>query len=212
MPDTYTVEPRTLIGKAVKKLRRVGTIPANIYGRGLESTAVQLPFATARTLLNEHGRNVLIEVQIEGEARARPVVIRDIEREPVSGALQHIDFYQVDLARMIQADVAVVLVGEPTAVSVLGGVLVHGNETVRVEALPTNMPEHLEVSVVHLAEFDQQVTVVELVVPTGVTVLTDGDVVLAHIARPRVVEVTAIPEGEAPAEAAPAVRLGQPEP
>ncbi len=196
MPDTYSVEPRTVIGKSVKKLRRGGTIPANIYGRGLESRAVQLPYADARSLLHAHGRNVLINVKVSDEERARPVVVRDVETEPVSGALQHIDFYQVDLARPIQGNVPVVLIGESSAVTVHGGVLVHGNDTVEVEALPTDMPEHIEVAVDGLTELDQQLTVANLTAPSGVTILTDPEVVLAHVARPRLAEGEEVPEGE----------------
>ena len=197
MPDTYPVEPRTVIGKSVKKLRRVGTIPANIYGRGIESRAVQLPFADARALLNHHGRNVLINVQVSGEDGPRPVVIRDLEREPVSGALQHIDFYQVDLSRPIQGNVPVVFVGEAPAVEDHGGVLVTDSDSVSIEALPSDMPEHLEVSVAGLVELEQAVRVGDLVAPAGVTILTDPEISLAHISRPRVVEEEAVVlEGE----------------
>ena len=87
MPDTYAVEPRTVLGKKVAVLRREGTIPANIYGRGLESVAVQMPWAQARIMLNAHGRNTLIEVKLDSESAARPVVVRDIGRDPVSGAV-----------------------------------------------------------------------------------------------------------------------------
>jgi large subunit ribosomal protein L25 len=199
MPDTYAVEPRSVTGKAVKKLRREGVIPANIYGRGIESTVVQLPFADARSMLNHHGRNVLIEVHVQGEAKARPVVIRDVEREPVSGALQHIDFYQVDLERAIQGEVSVVLIGEAPVVGEHGGVLMHQSERISVEALPSDMPEHIEVSVDGLTDFDQSITVADLVAPSGVTILADPDTVVVAVARPRLVEEEEVAE-EAAAE------------
>ncbi|MEX2229664.1 MAG: 50S ribosomal protein L25 [Dehalococcoidia bacterium] len=204
MPDTYSVEPRTVIGKNVKKLRREGIIPANIYGRGLESKAVQLPFADARALLNHHGRNVLINVSVDGEDRARPVVVRDIEREPVSGALQHIDFYQVDLTRAIHGNVTVVFVGEAPAVEDHGGILVTDTDTVSIEALPGDMPESIELSVEGLTEIDQALRVSDLVPPAGVTILTDPEISLVHISRPRLIEAEELPEGEAGAEAPPA--------
>ena len=197
MPDTYSVEPRTVIGKNVKKLRRVGTIPANIYGRGLESMAVQLPFADARTLLNNHGRNVLINLQVAGEGRPRPFVVRDIEREPVSGALQHIDFFQVDLLRPIQGNVTVVFTGEAPAVAEHGGILVTDADSVAIEALPGDMPESIEVSVDGLTELEQAIRVADLVAPAGVTILTDPELSLAHISRPRLeVDEDGVLEGE----------------
>ncbi len=76
MPDTYAVEPRTVTGKNVARLRREGVLPAVIYGRGLESLNVQLPYVDARDLMNEHGKSTLIKVQVAGEAEPRPVVVR----------------------------------------------------------------------------------------------------------------------------------------
>jgi large subunit ribosomal protein L25 len=212
MPERYPVDERAVTGKAVARLRRDGTIPANIYGRGIESKAVQLPFTQVRTMLRTHGRNMLIELDVAGEGEARPVVIRDIAREPVSGAVQHLDFYQVDLTRAIQADVPIVLTGVAPAVAAEGGILVHGNETVSIEALPTNLPESIEVSVEGLDELDAQLTVADLVAPEGVTILTDSDIVLARVVRPRLAaeDEEVVPEGEEGVEgaAAPAAEPG----
>jgi len=198
MPDTYVVEPRAVTGKAVKQLRREGTIPANIYGRGLESVAVQLPWARARTMLNAHGRNTLIEVQLGDGGEARPVVVRDIARHPVTGEVHHIDFFQVDLTRTIQADVPIHFVGEAPAVHTFGGVFVQALDVVHVEALPNEMPEAIEVSIESLEELDQSLTVSDIAVPSGVTILTDLEQAIAQIARPRleVEEEDEVPEGE----------------
>jgi large subunit ribosomal protein L25 len=186
MPDTYAVEPRTVIGKRVAVLRREGTIPANIYGRGLESVAVQMPWVDAREMLNAHGRNTLIEVKLAAESDSRPVVVRDIGRDPVSGVVEHIDFFQVDLTRTIQANVPIHLLDEAPAVHTFGGVLVQSLESIAVEALPNEMPEAIEVSVASLEELEQSLTVADLTAPQGVTILTAADVGVAQIARPRV--------------------------
>ena len=197
MPDTYAVEPRTVIGKKVAILRREGTIPANIYGRGLESVAVQMPWVEARDMLNAHGRNTLIEIKLAAESDARPVVVRDIGRDPVSGAVEHIDFFQVDLTRTIQANVPVHLIDEAPAVHTFGGILVQSLESIAVEALPTEMPEAIEVSVATLEELDQSLTIADLTAPAGVTILTADDVGVAQIARPRIeVEEEEVLEGE----------------
>jgi len=197
MPDTYVVESRAVTGKAVKRLRRAGTIPANIYGRGLESVAVQLPWARAREMLNAHGRNTLIEVKL-GDADARPVVVRDIARDPVSGEVHHIDFFQVDLTRTIQADVPIHFVGEAPAVHTYAGVFVQALDVVRIEALPNEMPEAIEVSIDSLEELDQSLSVADIVAPSGATILTASEQAIAQIARPRleVEEEEEVPEGE----------------
>ena len=198
MPDTYAAIARDVIGKKVSVLRGNGIIPANIYGRGIDSVPVQILWPEARGMLNAHGRNVLIQIQIEGEAQSRSVVIRDFTRDPVNGSLQHIDFFQVDLTRKIQAVIPIQLVGESPAVHTYGGILVQSLELLHVEALPTEMPESIQVSVESLGELESSLTVGDIQAPEGVSILTAPDVGLAQIARPRVEqeESEEIQEGE----------------
>ena len=197
MPDTYAANAREVIGKKVNIMRNDGIIPANIYGRGIDSVPVQIEWSEARGMLNSHGRNVLIQIQIEGEAQARSVVIRDFTRDPVNGSLLHIDFFQVDLTRKIQADIPVQLTGESSAVHTYGGILVQSLELLHVEALPTEMPESIQVSVDALEELESSLTVGDIQAPEGVSILTSPDVGLAQIARPRVEqEADELQEGE----------------
>ena len=178
MPDTYAAEPRTLLGKAVSRLRREGVLPANIYGRGLPSTAVQISARDVRALLHEQGLNTLINLDVSGEGQPRSVVVRKVQRHPVSHQLEHVDFYQVDLARPIQGPVPVVLVGEAPAVHTHRALLLQAVDSVVVEALPAQMPTHLEISVDGLSELDSTLTVADLEPPAGVSLITPPDVVL----------------------------------
>ena len=198
MPDTYAAEPRTALGKAAARLRRSQVLPANIYGRRMDSTAIQLPERDAQALLKEHGVNTLVNLKVAGEADARPVVVRKVQRHPVSHRLQHLDFYQVDLRRSITAQLPVTVIGEAPAVHTYQGLLLHGLDTVEVEALPADMPTHLEVSVESITELDGQVTVADLQVPHGVTVLTAPELMLARVTRSRLEETPEVPEGEQP--------------
>ncbi len=185
MPDTYAAEPRTTLGKRVAKLRRSGVLPANVFGRGMESVAVQIETRAVRDLLRSHGTNTLISLQVAGEDAPRPVVVRDVGRHPVTHIPLHLDFYQVDLSRRISGSVPVVLIGDSSAVKDLGGVLLVVADAVQIEALPADMPSHLEVSVDGLTEFDAEVTVGDLDLPAGVVMLSESDQTLARIARPR---------------------------
>lgn len=204
MTDTYPVTRREITGKKVRKMRREGVIPANIYGRGIESVAVQIPFAEARVMLNEHGRNTLIAVHVSGEAEPRSVVVRDLDREPVSGAIQHIDFFEVELDRKLQADIPVRLTGEAPATQTWGGILVHDVDAVTIEALPGDLPDHFEISVEGMEELDDQLTAGDLELPSGVELVVEASIVIARIARPRleveeeeeVLEGEELPEGE----------------
>jgi large subunit ribosomal protein L25 len=201
MPDTYAAEPRIALGKAAAVLRRGGTLPANIFGRGLESTAIQLPTREARSLLLEHGVNTLVNLQVAGESVTRPVVVRHVQRHPVSKELQHVDFYQVDLQRVMEAELPVVVIGEAPAVNTYKGVLLNGVTHVHVSGLPANMPQTLEVSVDSITELEGEVTVADLKLPAGVTVLTPADTMLARVTASRAgaSEDAAVPEGEQPA-------------
>jgi large subunit ribosomal protein L25 len=200
MPETYSVATRSVLGKRAKRLRWDGILPANVYGRGLESVAVQLPRREAEALLGEHGLNALIELDVEGESRQRPVVVRSVQRHPLTRELQHLDFYQVDLTRPIQAMVPVTLTGEAPAVHTYQGIVITGADHVAVQALPADMPAHLEVSIEGLEELDEQLTVGDLMPPAGVEVLTEPEIMIVRVARPRkieeAVEEAALLEGE----------------
>ncbi len=198
MPDSYAVEPRTVLGKKVKQLRRQGTLPANVFGRGLESTAVQMNTVEARKMLNAHGRNVLIEITIAGEDAARSVVVRAVKTDPLNDAIQHIDFYQVDLTREIEAEIPAHLVGEAPAVSTWGGILVQESATILIRALPVDMPQFIDVQVDRLMELEQSISVGDVTLPERVTVLSDPTTTIARIARPRieVEETEEVLEGE----------------
>lgn len=185
MPETYAAEPRTVLGKAVARLRREGVLPANIYGRGLDSTAVQIPAREVRSLLHEHGLNTLINLQVAGEAQTRPVVVRKVSRHPVSAVLEHIDFYQVDLSRPIQGRVNVVITGEAPAVQTYRALLLQSTESVLLEALPAAMPTHLELAVDGMTRSDAALTVADLKLPEGVSVLTPPEIVIVAISRGR---------------------------
>lgn len=185
MADTIDVSPRDTLGKAVKRLRRAGTLPANIYGRGVTSTPVQLGTREALAMLRTHGLNNLINLRVSGEPQPRSVVVRSIKRHPASRELEHIDFFQVDLARTIQADVPVVIVGDAPAVRDHNGIVLHGAEILHMEALPQDIPAHIEVSVDGLTELDQAITAGDVALPRGLTLLTAPDVMIVRIAHPR---------------------------
>jgi len=197
MTDAFQVQPRTVVGKTVARLRRDGVLPASIYGRGIESVAVQLPYVVARDLMNSHGYNSLITLQVEGEGKPRPVVVKQVAQNPVTRELWHLDFYQVDLTRKISGPVSVHFTGESPAARDLNGVLVIHADTVEVEALPADMPESLEVSLESLAEFDTYLYAKDIKTGAGVEVISDPEFMLAAVTRPRIAT-----DAEADAEAA----------
>jgi len=180
-------ESRSVLGKKVKQLRRDDLVPANLYGRGQESRAIQASMNEIRRVFSAVDRNAVVTMSIDGTDDTIPVVLRDIQRHPVSRKLLHLDFYQVDLTRVIHSEARVLLFGDSEAES-MGGTVVQSLEALMLEALPTAMPSVIEVDISVLEDFGHSVLVRDLELPEGVIALTDGAVAVATALAPRVAE------------------------
>lgn len=181
------VERRATLGKAVKRLRSEGIVPANVYGRGRESTAIQASLEEFRRVYRAVDRNAVVQVQIDGDAETIPVVLREVQRKPIGSDVLHIDFYEVDLKRLIHSEARVVLTGSSEAVA-LGGTLVQSVDSVMLEALPLEMPSEITVDVSGLDEFGNSVLVRDLELPEGVRAISDETVAIVTVLAPRVTE------------------------
>jgi large subunit ribosomal protein L25 len=177
--------PRTILGKKVAQLRRQGRLPANVYGRGVASTAIEIDARDFSRSIKQTGLRHMFELNIKGEGKPRYVIIRGFSRAGGTGDPMHVDFFQVDPNKPIQANVPIHLSGESPAVRDLAGVLVQSLDLVAVRCLPLSIPETIEVDVSGLNNFDANVTVAEAVVPEGVEILTDPSIVVATVAPPR---------------------------
>ena len=189
------VEKRTVLGKMVKKLRREGILPCNIYGKGIKSEAVQVPQTEFEAVFKEAGETGLVDVAL-GE-KTIPVLIHNMQKD-FRGNVLHADFFQVNLKEKVKTMVPLEIVGEPKAVLDKVGILMNIISEVEVEALPAELPEKIEVNVEHLANINDQITVADLQIPEGVTVLTEAEQVVAKIAE----LVTKEAQEQAAAEAA----------
>lgn len=199
-------EERKVLGKKVKKLRREGLLPANVYGKNLASVALQVKLTDFQHVYKEVGGTGLVDLQVNG--KAKPVLIKNLQVNHHSRTLLHADFYQVNLKEKIKSMIPVELTGEPKAVAEKLGLLLQTMSEIEVEALPDNLPEKFEVSVDHLAAVNDQIAVSDLQTGEGVTILTDPTQIVAKItelpaAEPEPEPEAAATEGEAaPAEAA----------
>lgn len=173
------VEERKVLGKKVKKLRKDNILPANIYGKNVKSIAVQVPYKEFEKAYKEAGETGLIDVEIGKEIK--PSLIHNVQQDYYNHRLLHADFYQVDLKTKVKTMVPLVTIGEAKAVSDKLGLLLQPLSSIEVEALPTELPERIEVNVESLAIVGAQLTVGELKTPSGVTILTDSSQVVAKI-------------------------------
>lgn len=172
------VEKRTILGKKVKKLRREGITPGNVYGKDVKSTAVQANTKDFMKVFDEAGETSLVDLELE--SKTLPVLIQNIYKD-YRGTILHADFFQVNLKEKVKASIPLEFVGEPKAVVEKIGILARITNEVEVEALPTELPENIEVNVEPLAQIDEQITVGDLKVPQGVTLLSDPNQVVAKI-------------------------------
>lgn len=190
---TLSATMRTLLGKKVKKLRREGILPANVYGKDIPSTALQVNLKEFTDIYKEVGETGLVDLEVDG--KKRPVLIKNVQFEFRNNTPLHADFYQVNLKEKVKSMIPIELVGEAKAVAENIGTLIHPLSEVEVEALPANLPEKIEVNIENLANIDDHILVSDLQVPEGVTILTDPGQVIAKISE-IVVEETPQPEAE----------------
>ena len=198
------VEPREGLGKSsCRRLRRDGRIPGNVYGMSLKGFAVSVsPRRVEEVLRLESGRNTILTLSMAGASQSRKVMLREMQRDPVTEALVHIDFLRVDPDKKLEVRVPVRLIGVPIGVKNEDGVLDFVHREVEVSCLPASIPEHLDVDVSEL-HVGQHVAVGDLTLVESVEFLEDPETILAVVSAPRAEEVEAVAEEEAePAEGA----------
>ncbi|MBI2765752.1 MAG: 50S ribosomal protein L25 [Chloroflexi bacterium] len=178
--------PRTVLGKKVKQLRRQGTLPANVYGRGLESVAIEVEAREFSRNIKAAGIRGMFELDIAGEEKPRYVVIRGLTRQGGMGEPTHVDFYQVDPNQPITANVPIHTVGEAPAVRDLAGVLLQSLDHVSISCLPLQIPEAIELDVSPLVSFEVTLSVGDITPPEGVVILTDPAIHVATVNPPRI--------------------------
>jgi large subunit ribosomal protein L25 len=188
-----TAQPRIIVGKKVKKLRREGIIPANEYGKDINSQSIQIKLADFEKVYHEVGETGLLDLEIDG--KSKPVLIKNIQKNFQDNKILHVDFYRVNLKEKVKTVIPVSLIDEPKAVTDNIGLLLQTLSDVEIEALPDQLPEKIEVSVASLEEINQHITVADLQAPEGVTILTDPGQVIAKIIEPVVEEPEPEKEG-----------------
>ena len=180
--------PRTVVGKKVKILRREGTVPVHMYGRGIEDQALQVEVGLLRRILPQAGANIPITITVDGQDGDNLCFVREVQKHPVTEELLHADFMRVEATQSITAAVPLILDGEPGGVRDLGGNLMQPFSTLDVEALPAAMPAALHIDVSHLDDFEKSVRVGELSVPEGATILMNPNEMIARVLPPRIEE------------------------
>lgn len=179
---TLTVTPRTPEGsRSTRRLRRQGQVPGVLYGGGGEPLAFSVDARELRHAL--HGAGAVLDVKIDGSST--PAVLKDAQRHPLRGETTHVDLLRVDLSKPIQSMVTLELIGAEDAPGITeGGILDQPTREINVEALPTDIPESIQIDVSGLSIGDS-VTLAAASVPSGVTLLDETDTTVASMLAPR---------------------------
>ncbi len=182
----------------MKDLRRSGQVPAVIYGNKVENTLVHIEEIALKKAHMKAGESTVVELDVDG--KMIPALFHDIDLDPVSDRMIHVDFYAVDMKKEVEAEVHVRMENESPAVKD-GAILVTALHTVMVKALPANLPHDLALDLSKLADMGGTLTAADLIMPTGVTLLTEADsvIVIAQEPREEKEEAPAPVEGEAAA-------------
>ncbi|OGM30808.1 hypothetical protein A2630_00445 [Candidatus Woesebacteria bacterium RIFCSPHIGHO2_01_FULL_44_10] len=201
-----TAQARKLTGRKVKTLRRGGLLPSNVYGVKVKSQTITVKKDEFKKVYDEAGETSVVELSVG--TLVKPVLISNIQVDPVTGETLHVDFRQVDLTKKVTATVPVELIGESPAESQALGTVVHQLTEIDVEALPTDLPDKFEVDISGLVEVDQAILVKDLKYDREKVKLEAGeDQIVAKVEPPQKEEEVAPPpvaeeapvEGEAPA-------------
>lgn len=175
---------RDVFGRKTKKGRKAGLIPAVIYGRGIESISLWVDALDFMRLLKKSGESTMIGLAVDGKNN-RNVIIYEIQRDPVTDRVIHVDFFQVRMDEEIETEVNLVFIGESIAVRDLAGVLVKNMDEIEVKCLPGDLPSHIDVNISVLATFDDRICVKNLKISDKVKIDLDPETVVALVAPPR---------------------------
>lgn len=216
------VSKRELTGKKVRFLRREGIVPANIYGHGVDSTAINVDAKSLKHLLAHAGMTDLISLKIGDSKNPLRVLVREVQKNPLTDDLLHVDFYQVKMTQKIKVDVPLVFVGEaPVLKKVKNSSILHLIDSLHIEALPDDLPHSLEVDVSHLEETNQAIHIKDIPLGHGITLFSDPEQMVVKVVEvkkevevaPVVVEAELkeeVEEGEAEAEVEPGAKEDRP--
>lgn len=172
---------REVLGKKVRFLRREGIIPVHVFGHGIESGALQCDAAELQSVLTQAGRTRLIGLRVDKSEKPRNVVVRGTQRDPRTGRLLHVDFYEVIMAEKIKVEVPIVLVGEAPALKAKGNMLTQELTRLTIGCLPGEMLDSVEVDLSCLTEADQAIHVKDITLGKGISVFDDPEHIVARI-------------------------------
>jgi large subunit ribosomal protein L25 len=194
------VERREAIGKNnARRARAAGKVPAIVYGAKKETVPIYVNSRALTTVFREGaGENAIYLLKMAGTDKARHAMIKEINRDPISRKVLHIDFVRVLMDIRVRVSVALELAGSPIGVRQDGGILDFVTREIEIECLPNDIPARISVDVSEIG-MGQSMRVSQIQTLPGIKILEDAEKVIAHVAHPAKEEEVAVPGVEAEA-------------
>ncbi|UCC76036.1 MAG: 50S ribosomal protein L25 [Anaerolineales bacterium] len=172
---------RSVTGKAVKRLRGEGFVPAVMYGHRTEPVNLQIDEHALHRVLKAAGANRLISLSVDGLEGSKRVLVRELQRDAITHAMLHVDLYEVVMTEEITAEVPVILVGQSPLIANGEGILFQGLDTIEIECLPGDLPPNVEVGLAQLNAVDDAILVRDLDLGAAVKILSEPEDIVVKI-------------------------------
>jgi large subunit ribosomal protein L25 len=192
---------RNILGKKVRFLRREGLTPANLFGHNIEPLPLQCNTVKLKHILAQAGRTGIVNLKLDDSNEPRNVMVREVQIEPRTGELLHVDLYQISMEETIRVEVPIVLVGEAPALKTKENFLAHELNSLTIECLPNKIPSRIEVDLSVLIESEQAIHVEDISLGDGITILNNPEQPVVRVSAGFVEKEIEKPEVEAEAEA-----------
>ncbi len=175
------LEPRVVMGKKVKQLRRTGMVPVHLYGPGISDRPLQCEQKQLLRALARAGNTNPVTLSVQGEAGENLAFAREIQWSPVRGELLHVDFLAASVTVKVTAQVPITLVGESPGARITGGGTAQTLYHLDVEALPLEIPNEFVVDISQMVDTNSVIRAGELILESNVTMLTDPEAVVVRV-------------------------------
>lgn len=172
--------------KKVKSLRKKGILPAVLYGQKIKPQSLEVDLKEFEKVYKIARESSLVSLEIEG--KKIPVLIHDVQKDPLTEKPIHVDFYHPSLKEEVEAKIPLIFEGEAPAVKELGGTLVKNITEIEVKALPQDLPHEIKVNIENLKTFDDLILIKDLKTPKGVKILKNPEEIVAKVLPPEKVE------------------------
>lgn len=180
---SLTVESRS---EKSSLLRKKNLLPGVVYGKDVGNLLIKLPYQEFEKIYKEGGESTIINLKYQtekGNAKEFPVLIREIQKDPLSNKFIHVDFYQLPMEKEVEVTVPLEFEGKAPAEYELGGVLIKNIREINIRALPKNLITSIKVDVSGLKTFEDEIKIKDLVVPNGVKILANPEEIVALVGK-----------------------------